>query len=142
MPARERYDGNLYRKIESRLWRALGDEVNVVIVSALYGLLAPTEAIRYYDRTMAEPLAPRMTLGRWWADRGLGSLLAEYVESSGAAEVHDFLGGTYRRIGRALDSLRGRIKVSPHSYPGLGSGADYHRGREIAKLIAGGAAWR
>lgn len=136
LPAWQRYDGNLYRKIDSRLWQSLGDEVDVVIVSALYGLVAPTEAIRHYDRAMAKHIAPRTTLGRWWADHNLGLLLVEYVETGGAVEVHDFLGGAYERIGRPLDSLRGHIRLSRHSYPGLGSGADHHRGRDVARVIA------
>jgi cytoplasmic iron level regulating protein YaaA (DUF328/UPF0246 family) len=78
-----RYGGNLYRHVEATCWpsseRPAG--VEVIIVSALYGLLLPWEPIRYYNRTMKELVSSRLRLARWWASRGLSELLAEYVKS-------------------------------------------------------------
>jgi len=137
MPACRRYDGNLYRKIDSSHWSALADETRVVIVSALYGLVAPREAIRDYNRTMSDLVAPRMSLARWWSERDLGSLLLEYVQRSRALEVHDFLSGAYARVADALDSLRGQVAICHNHYPSLGSGADHHRGRDVRSLLQG-----
>ncbi len=137
MPAHTRYDGNLYRKIDKSLWPEVAklENVAVIIISALYGLLIPGEAIREYNRTMGETIAPRLRLARWWSERGLGSLLVEYIKRNKVAVVHDFLSGSYVRIANELSSLGPTVKVQHHSYPGLGSGADYHRGQDVRKLL-------
>ncbi len=138
MPACDRYAGHLYKKVDPKTWARLkrAPYARVVIVSALYGLLSPQEAIRAYNRTMRGGYAPRMTLGRWWSERGLGTLLAEYVERIRATVVHDFLSGTYAKVAETLDSLGHRIEVRRHDYCGLGSGADYHRGQDVQAVLS------
>lgn len=138
MPACFRYDGNLYRKIEEALWSraARSGSMEVVIVSALYGLLDLWEPIRYYNVAITDNVAPGLRLARWWSERGLGRLLAEYIEGSGASVVHDFLSGAYVEVADALEELGGPVKVYRHSYPGLGSGADHHRGWDVRKLLS------
>jgi len=139
MPARERYDGNLYRRIDPALWPDPSlSGLEVVIVSALYGLLTPLEPIRHYDAWMDQKIGERIRLSRWWKQRSLGSMLAEYLARSGAAVVHDFLSASYSVVGADLDGLDG-IEVVRHKYPGLGNGADFHRGQDVRNLMAGGA---
>lgn len=137
MPACLRYDGNLYRKVERPLWSRIAQSgsLDVVIVSALYGLLAPWEPIRDYNVSMKDCLAPRLRLARWWRDQGLGGLLAEYVRGIDAAVVHDLLSGAYADVVGELDRLGGAVRVHRHSYPGLGAGADHHRGRDVRALL-------
>jgi len=140
IPAIERYDGNLYREIDTTLWGKLAgkDCVEVLIVSALYGLLTPWEAIRKYELSMNEAYAERYRLSRWWRDQGLGKMLAEFVVGSGASIVHDFLSGPYRNITWELKAKAGsKFRLPYHSYPGLGSGSDYHRGKDVRDLLEG-----
>lgn len=131
----ERYDGNLYRRIENSYWQQLAevDHVEILIVSALYGLLIPFEPIRNYNLMMNTSIAPRFRLSRWWVDQGLDALLKEYVIYNRISEVHDFLSGSYAIITKPL--LRTSIKVHHKTYKGLGSGTDYHRGRDINNLL-------
>ena len=52
LPAFERYAGRLYNQIGSDAWQSyLGkqDRVKILIMSGLYGLIEPTEAIQNYD---------------------------------------------------------------------------------------------
>jgi Peroxide stress protein YaaA len=137
MRAHRRYDGNLYRQIDEGLWPLVmrSHLVEVVIVSALYGLLDPREPIRFYQHQMTESFDRRMRLSRWWSERGLGSLLVEYVESTRVSMVHDFLSAGYRPVARPLLALRGDITIKTHSYPKLGSGADYHRGKDVGQVL-------
>jgi len=139
MPAIERYTGKLYGKIDSSLWKRLKgreDSMEVVIVSALYGLLSPWEAIRDYDLAMDEPYAKRIQLSKWWRNQGLGEMLCEFVDRSGASTVHDFLGGPYRNISRGMKAQASSIFcLISHQYPGEGSGSIYHRGRDVRKLM-------
>lgn len=138
MPACRRYDGNLYRKIEKTLWSRVAqlDSSEVVIVSALYGLLTPWEPIRYYNVSMTDHVAHRLRVVRWWSDQGLGRLLAEYVKRSSASMVHDFLSGAYAGVAADLSKFKPAVRVQRHSYPGLGSGADHHRGRDVRALLS------
>lgn len=139
MPAIERYTGKLYGEIDSSLWKRLKgreDSMEVVIVSALYGLLTPWEAIRNYDLAMDEAYGKRFQLWRWWRNQGLGGMLCEFVDRSGASTVHDFLGGPYRNISRGLKAqASSKFRLIPHQYPGEGSGSIYHRGRDVRKLM-------
>lgn len=139
MPAIERYTGKLYGEIDSSLWKRLKgmeDSMEVVIVSALYGLLSPWEAIRDYDLAMDEPYAERIQLWKWWRNQGLGEMLCEFVDRSGASTVHDFLGGPYRNISRGMKArASNKFRLISHQYPGEGSGSIYHRGRDVRKLM-------
>lgn len=85
---------------------------------------------------MTDPIAARLRLVRWWADQGLGRLLAEYLKRSGPSVVHDFLSGAYADVAADLSELKSAVKVQRHSYPGLGSGADHHRGRDVRALLS------
>lgn len=132
LPACTRFDGNLYRKIDRGTWDRLRNcrNTEVLIVSALYGLLSPWEPACHYGFTMEDLFAPRMRLGRWWSQRGLEALLAEYIERSKAGAVHSFLSGSY------VAAVSGGVDFEQHKYPGLGSGSDYYRGVDVQKMIA------
>jgi cytoplasmic iron level regulating protein YaaA (DUF328/UPF0246 family) len=132
-----RYDGNLYRKIDESLWLRLAksDHVEGLIISALYGILTPFEPICNYNLRMNESMGHRLRLSRWWANKGLGSLLKEYIKINEISFVHDFLGGLYSRISEPLKSLEPLVILHHYTYPGLGSGADHHRGKDVKNLL-------
>ncbi len=137
MRAFDRYNGNLYGRIDDAQWHSLvqTDHVAVLIVSALYGLLTPFESIREYNLTMRAAMAYRLSLSRWWVNQGLGSHLKEYVVRNEITEVHNFLSSSYVAISESLYSLRPQVKIRFYRYSGLGSGSDYHRGRDINNLL-------
>jgi cytoplasmic iron level regulating protein YaaA (DUF328/UPF0246 family) len=139
MRAFERYDGNLYRRIERTYWHQLAkvDHVEILIVSALYGLLTPFEPIRTYNLVMTKAISSRLSLARWWRNEGLGIHLREYIINNDIKEVHDFLSGSYSSIAHPIYSLKSQITIKNYldRYRGLGSGADYHRGTDINKLL-------
>lgn len=69
MEAYKRYTGmhsQIYRQIYSSSWEKIGGTQNLdlVIVSALYGLLRYDEPIRYYDITMKDRIG-HQTLKTW-----------------------------------------------------------------------------
>jgi hypothetical protein len=110
--------------------------MEVLIVSAVYGLLTPWEAICEYNVKMGKAITPRVSLVRWWTGQGLGSLLIEYVRRSGASAAHDFLSGAYTSISDELLSCLGdSVTVQRHTYPGLGIAADFQRGQDVRDLL-------
>jgi len=135
MPARKRYGGNLYRQVKDAAWPPPRSSARVVIVSALYGLLTPEEPIREYNLTMGQQIPSGPRLWHWWREHDLPRLLAEYVDGCGVNVVHDFLSGNYRWVTDALYAARKACRVHRHNYSVLGSGADFHRGREIQRLL-------
>lgn len=138
MRASARYDGNLYRKLDESVWSHLASSAHmeVLIVSAVYGLLTPWEAICEYNVKMDKAITPRVSLVRWWTGQGLGSLLIEYVRRSGASVAHDFLSGAYTSISDELLSCLGdSVTVQRHAYPGLGIAADFQRGQDVRDLL-------
>ena len=139
MPAYQRYNGNLYGRIESSLWQRLRgkeDVAEVVIVSALYGLLTPWEAIRKYELAMDDSFAEWHRLSRWWRERELGQMLAEFAVHCGAETVHDFLPIEYRKATRLGELVDGQFSYKPYRYSS-GSGSDYHRGDDVRELLHG-----
>lgn len=142
MPAHARYDGNLYRKIDESLWSRLAGAVSVdlLIVSSLYGLLTPEEAIRAYDMPMSRTVRMGVPIKKWWMSRGMLSLLGEYIRRNGYSLVHDFLGGSFVQLADFHDSepllsFGKNLRLIRHNYAGLGSGAEHHRGKDVRRLL-------
>ncbi|NIO16193.1 MAG: peroxide stress protein YaaA [Deltaproteobacteria bacterium] len=142
MPSRLRYDGNLYRKIDDGLWTRMEkkDGIDLLIVSSLYGLLTPREAVRAYDMPMNRAVRMGVPLKKWWVNRGILSLIAEFIKKNDYSIVHDFLGGSFIQLAdfqasEPLLAFGKKIRLVRHAYPGLGSGADHHRGRDVRELL-------
>jgi len=137
LPAFKRYDGNLYRQITERTWENLrrSNRVDVVIVSGLYGLVFWDEPIRYYNVMMNQSPWYGRRLCTWWKRHGLPEILASLIMKIGYSDIHDFLSTHYRVAVNDYQRLNPSIGAHTHNYPGLGSGADYHRGRDINDLI-------
>jgi len=137
LPAWKRYDGHLYQRISARTWeRALTDRhPAVLIVSALYGLVGPTDLIRKYDARMDDAPSGRR-LFQVWRGGGLPHLLSAVIKAGGYEVVHDLLSGPYRKAVGDYDNGFDGIEVVRHEYPGLGTGSDYHRGDDAAGLMS------
>jgi len=139
MKAYERYCGNLYSRISKDSWSRLSHASNLklVIVSALYGLLNHDEMIRNYDKKMDRDKIYGALLKTWWNNHGLSSILLDYVTQNRIEVIHDFLSAHYADALRTFPLMARKVGVKYvyHNYHGLGSGSDYHRGREINVLI-------
>jgi len=141
LPAFRRYSGNLYSRISRETWLKLQDceKVDLLIVSALYGLLTWQEHIRYYNCKMSDSLPNGQSLRNWWKGMGLGEMVAYYVRNNGIRVVHDFLSNTYRiSIDEAGKRIKEYAEYIAHNYAGLGSGSNFHRGQDVNKLIQKG----
>lgn len=141
LEAYQRYSGHLYSGISENSWNKLSrsPRLKLIIVSALYGLANYNEPIRYYNRTMKDQIYPGKLLKTWWNDQRLPEILFDFVIQNKIEVVHDFLSTDYAHATWNFSSRLEEIGVHylPHAYPGLGSGSDYRRGREVEELIRG-----
>jgi hypothetical protein len=138
LPAFRRYAGNLYSKISNNAFQKLENcrNVKLVIVSALYGLLNWHEPIRWYNYVMSDRAPNDIPIWSWWKRMKIAEMIAYYVKKSGVKVVHDFLSKLYRKaINEVYEEIRGCAKYVAHDYPGLGSGSNFERGKDVNELI-------
>lgn len=69
MPAIERYTGTLYKELDAASLPAVARrrlDRSVLIVSGLWGLVAPQDPIPHYKLKMSANVAPLGKLSTWW----------------------------------------------------------------------------
>jgi len=138
LPAFKRYTGNLYSKISNNAFQKLENcrNVNLVIVSALYGLLNWREPIRWYNYAISDPAPNNLPLWSWWKRKKIAEIMTYYVKNRGVRVIHDFLSNTYRKaINEVQEKIRGYAKYMAHDYPALRSASNFERGKDVNELI-------
>ncbi len=93
-PAFRLYRGALYKELTGD-WslRVVGGDgpVEILIVSAAYGLVHPTEALATYDVKMGDRADELAKVYRFWHREGLPRLLEEYLNGSSITHVWSLL---------------------------------------------------
>ena len=139
MRAYDRYSGNLYSKISKSAWEKLNRSQNLglVIVSALYGILKHNELIRDYNRAMDRDKVEGVLLKTWWNTQGLHEILLDYIADNEIKVVHDFLSKNYSEAIWPLQSRAEELGIEyvKHGYSGFGSGSNCRRGEDVERLI-------
>lgn len=139
MKAYERYSGILYSRITKSSWEKLNrsQNLNLLIVSAFYGIVRHDETIRNYNRTMNKDKIEGKLLKTWWREHGLCDVILNYIITNKIKVVHDFLSLNYSEAAWPLQIKAQGIGVNyiTHDYSGLGSGSNYYRGEDVQKLI-------
>ena len=138
LPAYRRFRGNMYRAIGDDAWERRMPDVEVLIVSGLYGLVASREPVVRYEVSMAEPLERLGKLNRWWRDHGLPSLLRAYLDAVHPPEVVDLLSLEYREAVEGYASGLTGSRVRTIDFRGLGRGSQPRRGKKVAELLLTG----
>jgi cytoplasmic iron level regulating protein YaaA (DUF328/UPF0246 family) len=138
LPAYLRFRGNMYRHIPEDAWENRHKDVEVLIVSGLYGLLESRDSTVYYEHSMAEKTPPFGTLNYWWHEHGLPGILAAYLKATKPKTVIDLLSLEYRDAVKGFaDGLSG-MAVKTIDFPGTGRGSQPLRGAKVAALLKTG----
>lgn len=138
LPAYQRFQGNMYRRIPAEAWERRAANVEVIIASGLQGLVASRDRVPAYVLSMAEPTAPFGKLNRWWHDRGLSEILAAYLRAVRPKTVVDLLSLEYRvAVEGYADGLSG-VDVKTIDFPGMGRGSQPLRGEKVAEILLKG----
>jgi len=138
MEAHKRYTGTysqIYRKISLFSWEKLEKTQNLdlVIISALYGLLKYNEPIRDYNKTMKDKIQ-HQTLKVWWRNNNLCAILKDYIKKNKISELHNVLSNDYNE---ALLGCFNNIHIEYfyHDFSKYKSGSNAHRGEWINTFI-------
>ena len=138
LPAYQRYDGNMYRMIPREAWEQRSLAVEVVIASALRGLVASRDPIPSYHLSMAETTSPFGKMNRWWHAAGLPDVLATYVTAVRPKTVVDLLSLEYRESVAGYQHRLSGISVKPIDFPGMGRASQPARGEKVAEILRSG----
>lgn len=138
LPAYERFDGNMYREIPKEAWERRAPTVEVVIVSALRGLVASRDPIPTYRLSMAESTPPFGKMNRWWRGAELPHILAEYLLALRPKTVVDLLSLEYRESVTGYASRLAGMTVKPVDFPGMGRASQPRRGEKVAEILRSG----
>lgn len=112
LPAIERYAGVLFSHLDAASLPAGATarlRRDVVMLSGLWGLVAPTDRIPDYRLTMGTSLDPFGRLSGWWRPR-LSPILDRRVHG---AVVWDLLSGEYRAAWQPLQGPTYEMRLTP-----------------------------
>ncbi len=127
--AYERYRGIVYRRSRfAELYPKRRAPSEVIIISALYGVLTAADPIRNYELHMKDTLSTGTRVLTWWRRNGLGSILESVIRSLEPSKVVDLLSGSYREAVKPWPPEGLKNLVTSFNFPGVGSGSSYRRG--------------
>ena len=133
-----RYTGKysqIYRQISPSSWYKLKQNTNLdlVIVSALYGLLRYDETIRYYNKTMKDKMGNN-TLKTWWKNNGLCKILKDYVDKNHITKIYNVLSKDYTEALRNY-FIDTEAKFVYKDFSEYKSGSNAYRGKWVDNFI-------
>ena len=140
LPAYQRFDGNMYRSIPQEAWERRAPGVEVIIASALRGLIASRDLIPSYELSMAEPVPPFGKLNRWWHAAGLPGILHAFLLAAQPKALVDLLSLEYRESVAGYQERLSGISVRPIDFPGMGRASQPARGEKVAEILRTGSA--
>jgi len=135
LEAYRRYAGHIYCQISSSSWNKLkqNTSLDLVIVSALYGLLRYEETIQNYDLTMKDKIV-NSTLKIWWKNNGLSGILKDYINKNKITKVYSVLSRDYTKaLGNLL--INTDVKIIYKDFSKYKSGSNAYRGKWVDSFI-------
>lgn len=136
LPAYSRYKGIVYSASKLSAAFPKAQSLQILIISALYGLLEGRDQIRDYDLTMNNTLPNGMRVKTWWKHKGLGTIVAEYIQKTSSIQVYDLLSGHYRDALHPWPPTSIKAITKLYDYPRQGQGSSWSRGKELKNILA------
>jgi len=147
--AADLYVGEMYQTLRHELNSVLrGDysNVNVLIVSAFYGLVQLREGLKEYDLQMGDELADETKVYQFWQEQALWRLLREYISEKRVSHVWSLLPNSlqapYHRVFRFYwnhmnkqEIKRFHVKVFKEDGLSAGSGSGEKRAEWLREIL-------
>jgi hypothetical protein len=143
MPAVSLYDGTLYNQCRGSMEAVVSGrypEIDLLIVSAYYGLVHPAEPIADYDLRMGDKV-DGVKVYRLWRQLGLGAVLEDYVRRRNITNVWSLLSKSppNSQYQQALDpfwkNVKGKVNCWQVIVPDDGQGNPYRRGAWLELVL-------
>ena len=139
------YVGNFYYAAGSSLEQvAAGNipSVDVLIVSAFYGIVLLNEGIKKYELQMSDRLQDGTKVYKYWQTNGLAHIMADYVDRHRINVVWSLLPNSmpsfpYQQVFKAFwkRSETAGIACYHVNVPGAGSSSGYQRAKWLKTVI-------
>lgn len=117
LSALDRYNGHLYNSspgFKNIIKEAYSkNNIHILIISAVYGILTPSERIHNYEKQMD---------AMYWRHHGLPKIIEEYIEQNNITHVYGFFSRTtnYIKIMKSVDwkqlTVRSNLQLSRTYY--------------------------
>jgi len=143
LPAYIRYTGRTYSQISEEAWKALdgNEDMDMVILSALYGLMRYNEPVRNYDIQQKDKINGTRIM-TYWKHNGAKEWLKDYILTNGYDEVKFVLSTSYSKIiqrDELIDELNEEYDIDAvdRQLKSAGRASMLERGRYIDDLLLG-----
>ncbi|MHA2503373.1 MAG: peroxide stress protein YaaA [Candidatus Kariarchaeaceae archaeon] len=142
LPGYIRYTGRTYSKITDAAWQALdgSSDVDMVILSALYGLMRYNEPVRNYEIKQADKFE-NTKIQTFWKRQGAKDWLTSYIHNSDIDDVKFVLSDSYSNIisrDALIAELRDEgISAEDKQLKDTGRASMLRRGEYINDLLLG-----
>ncbi len=139
VPAVSLYDGALYSRCQESMGAVANGrypQIDLLIVSAYYGLVHPAEPIAKYDLCMDDDVAG-MKAYRFWQQMELGAVLEDYVRRRKVTNVWSLLASQYRKaLNPFWKDVNGTVNCWQVTVPGGGQSNPARRGDWLERVLA------
>ena len=143
VPAVSLYNGALYNQCQGSMEAVASGRhpgIDLLIVSAYYGLVHPAEPIADYDLRMGDKVGG-VKVYCLWRQLGLGAVLEDYVRRRNITNVWSLLSKShpYSQYQQALDSfwknVKGKVNCWQVIVPRGGQSNPYRRGEWLEQVL-------
>jgi len=143
VPAVSLYSGALYKKCWKSMEAVVSGQypdVDLLIVSAYYGLVHPAEPIADYNLHMGNEVAG-MKVYRHWQRLGLSAVLEAYVREQRITHIWSLLSDSHPRsqyrqsLNPFWKNMKGKVIIRQVTVPGDGQNNSYRRGEWLDLVL-------
>jgi len=139
------YSGGFYQIARKCLALCLDNRIqsiNVLIVSAFYGIVELYEGLRIYDLTMADRLIDGKQIWQFWRDKTLSQIISHYVFRNNISHIWSLLPNSpqfpYHKIFNDLWDISHFYELSCYhvNVPNAGSGTGIKRAEWLREALS------
>lgn len=138
VPAVSLYNGALYNQCQGSMEAVASGRhpgIDLLIVSAYYGLVHPAEPIAGYNLHMGNEVGG-VKVYRLWQQLGVGTVLEDYVRRQEITHVWSLLASQYQKaLNPFWRNLKGKVDCWQVIVPGGGQSNPYRRGEWLEQVL-------
>jgi len=138
VPAVSLYDGTLYNQCRGSMEAVASGrypEIDLLIVSAYYGLVHPAEPIAGYNLHMGDKVGG-VKVYRLWQQLGVGTVLEDYVRRQEITHIWSLLASQYQKaLNPFWRNLKGKVDCWQVIVPRGGQSNPYRRGEWLEQVL-------